>query len=136
MLAAAQHRRQFLSLGLAQFDPVPYIHRSPPCRRRRTNRSMSQKSGAHFTDKQGHYLAFIYPYTRIFGRPPAEADMQRHFAVSPPSVHQMIITLERNGLIRRQADSPQKHRNPRAARKLPDPKRARYQTVKIPVTSH
>jgi DNA-binding MarR family transcriptional regulator len=28
--------------------------------------------------------------------------MQRHFQVSPPSVHQMIVTLERNGLIRRQ----------------------------------
>ncbi|SHG58093.1 LexA family protein [Bradyrhizobium erythrophlei] len=27
---------------------------------------------------------------------------QRHFQVSPPSVHQMIVTLERNGLIRRQ----------------------------------
>src|SRR5712672_560325 len=35
-------------------------------------------------------------------RPPAETDMQRHFQVSPPSVHQMIVTLERNGLIRRQ----------------------------------
>src|SRR5258708_453797 len=34
--------------------------------------------------------------------PPAETDIQRHFQVSPPSVHQMIVTLERNGLIRRQ----------------------------------
>ena len=32
---------------------------------------------------------------------PAEADMQRHFQVSPPSVHQMVLTLERAGLIRR-----------------------------------
>jgi DNA-binding MarR family transcriptional regulator len=29
--------------------------------------------------------------------------MQRHFEVSSASVHQMIVTLERNGLIRRQA---------------------------------
>ena len=29
--------------------------------------------------------------------------MQRHFRVSPPSVHQMVLTLERVGLIRRQA---------------------------------
>src|SRR5260221_542116 len=42
------------------------------------------------------------PSPPIFGRPPAETDMQRHFQVSPPSVHQMIVTLERNGLIRRQ----------------------------------
>ena len=38
----------------------------------------------------------------MFRRPPAEADIQRHFQVTPPSVHQMIVTLERNGLISRQ----------------------------------
>src|SRR5271163_3834856 len=54
-----------------------------------------------FTDKQGQYLAFIYAYSRIFRQPPAEADMQRHFQVSPPSVRQMVLTLERAGLIRR-----------------------------------
>jgi ParB-like chromosome segregation protein Spo0J len=40
-------------------------------------------------------------YSRIFRQPPAEADMQRHFQVSPPSVHQTVLTLERAGLIRR-----------------------------------
>jgi Mn-dependent DtxR family transcriptional regulator len=59
-------------------------------------------SGQSFTEKQGQYLAFIYAYARMFRRPPAEADMQRHFRVSPPSVHQMVLTLERGGLIRRQ----------------------------------
>ena len=70
---------------------------------------MSQKSGTargtgphRFTEKQGHYLAFIYVYSRMFHQPPAEADMQRHFRVSPPSVHQMVLTLERAGFIRRQ----------------------------------
>ena len=53
-----------------------------------------------FTDKQGQYLAFIYAYSRIFRQTPAEADM-RHFQVSAPSVHQMVLTLERAGLIRR-----------------------------------
>jgi repressor LexA len=38
----------------------------------------------------------------MFRCSPAEADMQRHFRVSPPSVHQMVVTLERTGLIRRQ----------------------------------
>src|SRR5271169_3862626 len=47
------------------------------------------------------YLAFIYAYTHVLGRAPAEADLQRHFGVSPPSVHQMVLTLERTGLIRR-----------------------------------
>jgi DNA-binding MarR family transcriptional regulator len=58
--------------------------------------------GPSFTDKQGQYLAFIDAYTRVHGRAPAEADMQRHFGVTPPSVHQMVLTLERAGLIRRQ----------------------------------
>lgn len=73
------------------------------------NRQMNQKSGAarrpgkqRFTEKQGQYLAFIYAYLRMFRCSPAETDMQRHFQVSPPSVHQMVVTLERNGLIRRQ----------------------------------
>jgi DNA-binding MarR family transcriptional regulator len=68
---------------------------------------MSQKSGAaSFTQKQGHYMAFIYTYSHMFRRPPAEADMQHHFGVTPPSVHQMIVTLERNGFIRRQPGVP------------------------------
>lgn len=54
-----------------------------------------------FTAKQGQYLAFIHAYACIFGRSPAEADLQRHFRVSPPSVHQMVLTLERAALIRR-----------------------------------
>jgi Mn-dependent DtxR family transcriptional regulator len=54
-----------------------------------------------FTEKQGQYLAFIYAYTRVLGRPPAEADIQRYFKVTPPTVHQMVLTLERLGLIRR-----------------------------------
>ncbi len=64
---------------------------------------MSQKSGtARFTQKQGQYLAFISVYARMFRQAPAEADMQRHFQVTPPSVHQMVLGLERAGLIRRQ----------------------------------
>jgi Mn-dependent DtxR family transcriptional regulator len=52
-----------------------------------------------YTDKQGQYLAFIYYFTKLNGIPPAEADMQRYFQVSPPSIHQMIMNLERKGLI-------------------------------------
>jgi DNA-binding MarR family transcriptional regulator len=67
---------------------------------------MSRQPGAarckpRFTEKQGQYLAFIYVYGHMFQRAPAETDMRRYFQVSPPSVHQMIATLERNGLIRR-----------------------------------
>jgi hypothetical protein len=47
-----------------------------------------------FTPKQGQYLAFIHLYTRLHRRPPAETDMQEYFRVSPPSVHQMVLTLD------------------------------------------
>lgn len=53
------------------------------------------------TEKQGQYLAFIYYYQKLNGRSPAEADMQRYFRVTPPSVHQMVLTLEANGFIER-----------------------------------
>jgi DNA-binding MarR family transcriptional regulator len=73
------------------------------------NRQMNQMSGEHrpgFTPKQGQYLAFIDAYARVHRRPPAEAEMQRYFGVTPPSVHQMILTLERAGLIRRRPGVP------------------------------
>ena len=54
-----------------------------------------------YTNKQGQYLAFIYYYSKIHGRVPAEAEMQQYFRVSPPAVHQMIMTLEARGLIER-----------------------------------
>jgi len=54
-----------------------------------------------YTAKQGQYLAFIFYYTKIHGLAPAESDMQDYFKVSPPSVHQMVLTLEANGFIER-----------------------------------
>ncbi len=53
-----------------------------------------------FTDTQGQYLAFIYYYTKIHSVAPAEADMQRYFKVTAP-VHNMVVTLEKRGFIRR-----------------------------------
>ena len=47
-----------------------------------------------------------YLYTRLHRRPPAETDMQEYFRVSPPPVHQMVLTLERAGFIRRQTRPP------------------------------
>jgi len=54
-----------------------------------------------YTERQGQYLAFIHAYTKVSGHPPAQADMQRFFAVTAPSVHQMLFVLERRGLLRR-----------------------------------
>jgi len=72
-----------------------------------------------FTDKQGQYLAFIYAYTKLNRRPPAEADMERYFQVSPPSVHAMVLTLERLELITREPGMPRSIRLTVAASELP-----------------
>jgi Mn-dependent DtxR family transcriptional regulator len=54
-----------------------------------------------YTEKQGQYLAFIFYYSKIHGIAPSEADMRNYFKVSPPSVHQMVVTLEANRFIER-----------------------------------
>lgn len=56
---------------------------------------------APYTAKQGQYLAFIHLYTKLNGQAPAELDMQRYFRVTPPSVHRMVVELEKKGLISR-----------------------------------
>jgi repressor LexA len=55
----------------------------------------------NYTPRQGQFLAFIYYYTKIHEQPPAEADMERYFKISPPSAHQMILTLEKKGFLER-----------------------------------
>jgi hypothetical protein len=64
------------------------------------------ESRARFTPKQGQYLAFIHAYTLVNGRPPAEADMMWFFRATPPSVHGMVLNLEKAGLISRQPRVP------------------------------
>ena len=67
---------------------------------------VSSTSAPRFTERQGQYLAFISTYTLLNRRPPAEADFQRFFQVTPPAVHQMIIELEKRGLISRIPGQP------------------------------
>jgi Mn-dependent DtxR family transcriptional regulator len=59
------------------------------------------ESPNRFTRLQGQYLAYIRAYTVIHRRSPAEAEMAQFFGVTPPSVHQMVLTLERRGFIAR-----------------------------------
>ncbi len=54
-----------------------------------------------YTPRQGQFLAFMHYYAKLNGCPPAEADMVRYFKITPPSAHQMVVTLERRGLIER-----------------------------------
>ena len=88
-----------------------------------------------FTPKQGQYLAYIHLYTRLHRQPPAVTDMQEYFRVSPPSVHQMVLTLEWAGLIRRQPRTPRSIEvlvNPKLLPELLSP----LDHVKITVQSH
>jgi len=86
-----------------------------------------------FTDLQGQYLAFIYYYCLINRRSPAEADIQKFFGVSPPTVHRMMLELERRDLIRR---------TPRQARSIsvriaPDEiPQLRPQSIEVSVTRY
>ncbi len=73
-----------------------------------------------YTYKQGQYLAFIYYYTKIHRCPPAETDMQRYFKVTPPTVHSMVITLEKLGLIDRVPGQPRTIRVLLPREELPD----------------
>jgi Mn-dependent DtxR family transcriptional regulator len=75
---------------------------------------------AAYTPRQGQYLAFIYYYTKIHGVPPAETDMQRYFRVSPPAVHEMVKTLERQGFIAREPGKPRSIRLLLSRAELPD----------------
>jgi repressor LexA len=70
-----------------------------------------------FTEKQGQYLAFIYNYSKIHGRAPAEADLELYFKVTPPTIHQMILKLGERGLISRVP------RRPRSIRLLIPPEK-------------
>ena len=63
--------------------------------------SMRAKSLAAPTHLQGQYLSFIYYYSKLNGRPPAERDMERYFRAAPPAVHQMVLALEKKGFISR-----------------------------------
>ena len=54
-----------------------------------------------YTERQGQFLTYIHQYSIVNGCAPAEADMQRFFQITAPSVHSMVLTLEKRGLIRR-----------------------------------
>ena len=68
-----------------------------------------------FTALQGQYLAFIYNYTKINKMAPSEADMQKYFEVTAPTVHQMVKKLASLRLISK------------------EPKKSRSIAIQIPV---
>ena len=75
---------------------------------------------AKYTPRQGQYLAFIHYYAKIHGRAPAEADFEQYFRVTFSSVHQMIVMLEKRGLITRMPGEPRSIRLLISKEELPD----------------
>jgi DNA-binding MarR family transcriptional regulator len=71
--------------------------------------SSANLNAVPWTPLQGQYLAFIYAYTTIHRQAPAERNMQDFFRTTPPSVHNMVKSLERHGFI---------HRRPGIARSI------------------
>jgi hypothetical protein len=61
---------------------------------------------AQFTPTQGRYLAFIQAYINSHGYPPAESEIATAMCVAPPSVNQMVKTMEKKGLLLRQPGQP------------------------------
>ena len=55
-----------------------------------------------FTPRQGQFLAFIHLYRTLHRRGPAETDLIKFFRVTPPAVHDMIVRLEKLGMINRE----------------------------------
>lgn len=73
-----------------------------------------------FTHKQGQYLAYIHLYRKLHGQGPSELDLRKHFRVSPPTVHQMIVKLEQLGLITREPRVARSVRVAIPAEQVPD----------------
>ena len=73
-----------------------------------------------YTDRQGQYLTFIYYYTKLNGYPPAQADIQRYFRITGPSVNSMLKTLEKRGLISRVPRQPRSIKLLLSREELPD----------------
>lgn len=90
-------------------------------------------SHAVFPPRQGQYLAFIHAYMLVNERPPAQADIQRFFRLTPPSVYQMLLALEREGLISRSPGVPRSIAVLINRTLLPALEPARIQPVKITV---
>ncbi len=109
VLAAAEQRPQCGALDLAEVDPIAYIHGVPPCSRRAstTESDGRRKSFDKNLHAQAGAVSGLYPpIYEVAPQTPAEIDIHEYFRVSPPSVHQMVLTLERASLITRQPRTP------------------------------
>jgi LexA DNA binding domain len=117
-------RLEAMSKTLEQLEAealeLPMRERAALAHRLLEDLAETELTKARYTPKQGQYLSFIHYYTKIHGLPPSEADMQHYFRVSPPTVHQMILTLEARGFIERVPRTPRSVRLMIPRSDLPD----------------
>lgn len=85
-----------------------------------TSLAVQSRAGAEYTPKEGQYLAFIYYYAKLHRQAPAELDMRKYFQASPPTVHDMIVRLEKRGFISREPGKPRSIRLLLGRDALPD----------------
>jgi hypothetical protein len=97
-----------------------------PATASKRGRAASKKSPL-FTRRQGQYLAFIHRYWKLHREGPAELDLVSYFGVTPPTVHGMMVRLEKLGLITREPGVP---RSARVA--VPEPAIPPLEAVKGP----
>jgi len=77
------------------------------------------KATPKYTKKQGQYLAYIKSYTKKHKKPPAKADIQKHFKNTPATVNKMIAKLEKLGLISRESKKDRSIKVLLASKELP-----------------
>jgi hypothetical protein len=94
-------KRQWLSDGIGTENHIVVFENAKMTAMLCPRQGHHEKRAPRYTSKQGRYLAFIQQYTTLHGVPPAEHEIQQFFRVSPPSVHQMILMLEKKGFIQR-----------------------------------
>jgi repressor LexA len=95
-------------VGIDRYGSTSSCAQIPPAGMRCISKRCRARRGSHVDHRQRYHGAAmgIAMYTLLNRRPPAEADFQQFFQVTPPAVHQMIIELERRGLISRVAGQP------------------------------
>lgn len=72
------------------------------------------------TPRQGEYLAFIYHYIKRHHRSPDERNIQEHFRLLQPAVHDMLRRLKERGFISWEPGVPRSIRLLVKREELPD----------------
>jgi len=114
------HPESLGALGVPGFEPDDPEGQGDEVPRELLDVRRNAPAERRFTALQGQYLAFIHQYTQLHRQAPSESDCQRHFKVSPPSVHRMIVALEKRRLIRRDPGQARSVRVLLAVNEIPD----------------